>query len=152
MSADQSSEDEIHELRRREYRAVRLRREQAQRQAWGGQGAATGLGMARQEASSTTVDRSAEQRKELVKLDLLDQYLMHQLERVCTASGAGQKEGLAIVDRILDVAERRSRLVGADAPRQREQAVISERQLKEAITDMDSQVEALERSQQEGCS
>jgi hypothetical protein len=159
---------EVLDERTRELKAVTMRHRQSQAwmSPWYSAGrvdrtAAGGTGNRGDHTAVPTELSGAE--LEVMKLDALERVLISQLEDL-RRSGAGQSRSAthsgsppvatdtaerAIIGRILRIMARRATLLGLDAPRMREVAVISERQLVEAIHAMQMEIDALSAGEAE---
>jgi hypothetical protein len=95
--------------------------------------------------------------QELLKLDALEDFLFDELSRHRNSSAGadasiqqsrgaarrGGDTGLAIVDRLLRVAERRAKLDGIDAPRRREAEVITDEAVQKEIARLDARFRSM---------
>ena len=97
-------------------------------------------------------------RKELDKLDAIEEVLLRDLQgirpvvvggRVVVDPGTGQPlieryVRLPVVDRLLRVAERRAKVLGIDAPRRREVAVVTSDMVEVLISKIEAEADRLE--------
>jgi hypothetical protein len=151
------------ERRELEPRALQLRRrqEEARNATWDGDKEnAASRGPTSQEDSPDEreePDLHTTRRNELDKLDAIEQVLLGDLQgirpvvvrgRVVVDPGTGQQlieryVRLPVVDRLLRVAERRAKVLGIDAPRRREVAVVTSDMVEELISKIDAEVDRL---------
>ena len=164
MEPVHGSTDEGGERRQQERRAVRQRLAQGAsrysiRRAAGGAGRPRGGTGDDAEAASAPPMRMTEREEELDELETMRNHLRAGLGRqnptvdghsalhhVAQQARRSNAVHLPIVYALLRVEERRSKLLGLDAPRQREVAVLSEKQLEELIADLESGNAALRAS------
>ena len=155
-------EDEA-KVRQRELRAVQWRRNRgpSPRSAWhrkpgGGheQGDEDGSMAPRHDWNKAKLDESA-------KIDVLEKRLLASLHQLRPLLAGGQavlhpvtreplmerQIDLAVVDRLLHIAERRTKLLGIDAPRRREIQSFTEEMMNKIV---DEQVERLQADSEEG--
>jgi hypothetical protein len=102
--------------------------------------------------------------EESAKIDLLEERLLASLHPVRPLLAGGQavlhpvtreplmerQIDLAVVDRLLRIAERRTKLRGIDAPHRREVAVVTEEMVQDMIRELDEEAERLEAGSEEG--
>jgi hypothetical protein len=149
-----SPEDDA-DVRQRELRAVQWRRNRGPslKSAWhrkpgGGrqQGDEDGSTAPRHEWNKAKLAESA-------KIDLLEERLLNNLHQVRPLLAGGRavlhpvtreplmerQIDLAVVDRLLHIAERRTKLLGIDAPHRREVQVVPEEMVEEMIREVTEQ-------------
>ena len=148
--------------RNRELQAVALRHRQSE--AWMSPWySGDGVGAHGRGQRTVASSRPSAIEIETKKLEALERVLVIQLKDL-RRSGVGRSGSVAqpagptvstdraeraIIDRILRIMTRRATLLGLDAPRMREMAVISEHQLDEAVATLKAEVRALEAADAE---